>query len=449
MTPVPPSSPVQSPPPPASAADRLALFLLGAGDPPDPEVLRAARVVSYAYSVLAPDHPARAALRSDYLAALARHQRLKVELVPLLAAWREAGIEALLFKGFHLAEFVYPLPGARYHGDVDLVLREADLREAARIAARLGWHGVPAPGDEAPRSRHGVYDLWRHGGATKVDVQRFVVHGIPLAARVPRRLTEAVWAASVEREWEGTTVRVPSYLDAALVCLILHRSWDLAPWRRKLHDAIDLRLLSTRGALTREAVLARARELGYERTTLAFLERCDPWAGRLELGQPSVLTRLRLLLRCSPERMAPFLARPVKRVLRAPAVLVEALRLLPTIVRVRRALRREPDLRRLLASLTPVRPPARSTLRRQRLTLSAVNRLLHLVPRGGAGPCVVRSLILYHALRRQGWAVTFVSGVRREDDGVVGHAWIEYEGRPLPEPTDPEYLSRYSVNFRY
>jgi hypothetical protein len=436
-------------PPPLSTEDRLARFLLGIGEPPEAEVLRAARLAAYAYSVLAPDHPSRAALRSDYLAALARHHRLKGELVPLLTAWREAGIEALLFKGFYLAEFIYPLPGARFHGDVDLVLREADLREAARVASALGWRGVPAPGDGAPRSRHGVYDLWRPGGATQVDVQRFVVHGVPLAARASRRLTEAVWAASVEREWEGTVVRVPSYLDAALVCLILHRSWDVAPWRLKPHDVVDLRLLSAQGALTREAVRARARELGYERTLGVFLERCDPWAGRLELGRPSVPKRVRLLLRCAPERMAPFLIRPAKRILRLPAVAVEAVRLLPTVVRVRRALRREPDLRRLLASLTPPPPPASGTLRRQRLTLSAAHRLLHLVPRGGAGPCVVRSLILYHALRRQGWPVTFVSGVRRENGGVVGHAWIEYDGKPLPQPADPEFLSRYSINFRY
>src|SRR5690606_38305783 len=87
----------------------------------------------------------------DRRAAFARRQWLKWEVAPLLTALREAGIEALLFKGFHLAEFVYPVPGSRFHSDVDLVLREGGIEQAGRIARELGWRGTPDPGDEAPR----------------------------------------------------------------------------------------------------------------------------------------------------------------------------------------------------------------------------------------------------------------------------------------------------------
>lgn len=135
--------------------------------------------------------------------------------------------------------------------------------------------------------------------------------------------------------------------------------------------------------------------------------------------------------------------------LRSPAIALEALRLVPSVVRVLSALRREPDLRRLLASLAAAPPAARGTLRRQQLTLSAVQRLVALVTRGGAGHCVVRSLILYRALRHQGWPVTFASGIRRVADGVVG-ACLDRIRRPAPAPTCrlrfPEPLR---VNFRY
>ncbi|HVM43872.1 MAG TPA: nucleotidyltransferase family protein, partial [Gemmatimonadales bacterium] len=83
--------------------------------------------------------PARAPFRAEFLAALARHQEIKRELVPLLAAWHAAGIETLLYKGFFLAEFVYPTPGTRFHGDVDALIGSAHAAEALRIALSLGW----------------------------------------------------------------------------------------------------------------------------------------------------------------------------------------------------------------------------------------------------------------------------------------------------------------------
>jgi len=98
----------------------------------------------------------------------------------------------------------------------------------------LGWRGTPDPGDEAPRFGRGVYNLWRPDGVTKIDAQRFVVHNAAPWTRLPRRSTAAVWSDSLERSREGTRVRVPSPVDALLVCLILHRSWEIAPGRLKL-----------------------------------------------------------------------------------------------------------------------------------------------------------------------------------------------------------------------
>src|SRR5215471_7223801 len=100
----------------------LAAWLLGRGDVPSVAELRAARLGAYAYAVLPSNNPDRARLRGDYITALGRHQRLKAALRPLLYAWRASGIEVLLFKGFQLSEFVYPWPGERFHGDVDVLL---------------------------------------------------------------------------------------------------------------------------------------------------------------------------------------------------------------------------------------------------------------------------------------------------------------------------------------
>src|SRR5690242_3540903 len=99
----------------------LESFLLGHGDPPA-GALRESGLGAYAYAALPAGHPLRAGLRTDFLGAIGRHYEIRRELAPLLAAWHDAGIEALLFKGFHLSEFVYPAPGIRFHGDVDVAV---------------------------------------------------------------------------------------------------------------------------------------------------------------------------------------------------------------------------------------------------------------------------------------------------------------------------------------
>ena len=427
----------------------VADFVLGAGEPPALEVLRRARLGAYAYTALPGDHPYRAELRKEYLAAAVRHERIKRELVPLITAWRKAGIEVLLFKGFHLAEFFYPYPGSRFHGDVDVLMREEDLEPAAQIAAELGWGGGPAPDDPIWRSHRGAYTLWFPGGDTQVDVQRYVVHSLMPWARKARRLTEAVWASSVELAWEGTTVPIPGPVDAALICLILHRSWESAPWQLKVFDPIDLRILGERGSVTREALRARAKEVGGERTLAAFLERCDPWSGRWATERPGLDTRLRFGVGRWLERTPEKAEKLAIRSSRLPFLALAALRALPALVRVLYVVRREPNLWKLMASLT--RPPARrrGSLAWRRYTVSALRHLARLAPRGGAGLCLVRSLAIYVALRQQGWPVVFASGVRRDGDGVVGHAWVEYGGRPLPELGEGAAACRYVVNFRY
>src|SRR5690606_14264745 len=77
----------------------------------------------------------------------ARHATVRRSVIELLDAWREVGIEALLFKGFYLAEFVYQDSSIRTYSDVDVGLRSKkglSLPELATSAAaearRHGWH---------------------------------------------------------------------------------------------------------------------------------------------------------------------------------------------------------------------------------------------------------------------------------------------------------------------
>ncbi|HEY8377353.1 MAG TPA: lasso peptide biosynthesis B2 protein [Nannocystis sp.] len=437
---------------PVSAAS-FAAFLLGRGDPPPEAVIRAARLEGYAYVALPPDHPMRVRFRADYLGALARHEAIKRDIAPLFRAWNDAGITPLLMKGFHMAEFVYPVPGMRFHGDVDVVLEPRYIRRAAAIAAELGWTGLPDPVDPPLPFRHEAYTLRRPAGHTQLDVQRCVVHRtLPLAWR-QRRLTRAVLARAREIEWQGARVRVPHPVDAAAVCLLVHRAWGSEHWGLKTHDFLDLRFLVEREGVTRQALEARAAELGARRSLALMLERCDPWSGVFIPGPLPGRLAWRLDLRTLIEHAPHQVEKTAYRLLRAPLLLWDLGRTLPLVVRARNAARREPDMHRLLTQFTPSgdrsAPPRRITSRERIWLARGIKWGSQIIPARGVGRCVIRSLAHYHALRARGMDVQFVSGVKRDTDGIVGHAWVELDGHVLMELYEPDNPRIYKENFRY
>ena len=420
--------------------DEVRAFLLDHRYPASPTVLRAAGLAAFAYCALPADDPRRGELRGDYLGSLRRHQIMRGEVTALVRAWADAGVEALLFKGFHLAEFVYPKPGMRFHGDVDILVRPEHEEAALAVARENGWAETP----RRFRQTHEICGLYGPAG-TKVDLHRYIVHR-KVWGRAQPRITRAVWERSERFEWEGTTVRVPHDVDAFVVGLVVQRLWSEAGYL-KPHDPIDARLLSAR--VSREAVVRRARELRCERTLRHFFERCDPDRGRLDLV-PSRAARMRREWILRRERGL-FTGRWiwVRRLLLAPGLALDVARVLPDIVATRRRLQAEPDLRRLFEEATPPVAPVRSSPRRRLRTVRAIRwatRFLRLNP---GGDCVLRSLAIYRALRREGWPVVFVSGVRREGGRIDGHAWVEFDGRVLPELGEPAVDHYYNETFRW
>jgi hypothetical protein len=79
--------------------------------------------------------------------------------------------------------------------------------------------------------------------------------------------------------------------------------------------------------------------------------------------------------------------------------------------------------------------------------LFTVRRAEALVRRAPTVPdtCLYRAVGRYSTLRRLGAPVRFVMGVRREGDGLAGHAWVEVGGEVVLEPEAP----RYEVTFAY
>jgi hypothetical protein len=317
-----------------------------------------------------------------------------------------------------------------------------------RIASELGWS---IDGDSFALDTtytHTVCGLTREGGATRVDLQRFVIHSHSSLNRVHRRVTDAVWSRSRIVPWNGVEARVSHPVDA-IVVLALQRCWGDG-WGIKAHDVLDLRLLAARiGPSWRTDVRARARDLRCARTVDLFIRRCDPDAGMPVLGTPIPRERRRLAIRSRLEQ-------PIgstlwmARVYMLPAAAREVPPGLWRVIAVMWRLRRRAAIDALLTELTPARTAVRPTTALGRLRIvRGIRWALRLLPGGREGRCLVRSLATYAALRRQGLPVQFVSGVRRTATGVTGHAWVELDGKVIPELGEPHNPRWYAVNVRY
>lgn len=413
--------------------------------------LESIRLAPYACARAGTSDPALAQFRRDYLAALARHHDIKRELVPLVTAWRAAGIEALLYKGFFLAEFVYPAPGERFHGDVDVLIRPEHSPEALRIALALGWKQRPYPRRVGAADGGVLFNLYQPGGAAELDVHQLLVHAARWWKHRQRHITEAVWARSELREWEGTSVCVPEPMDAIVVNLAMERAVGDAARGLKPHDPVDLALLLERGAVTREDLRRRARDLGCSRTLSLFLRLCEPALAPAVTRRPSRLASLRWKLAGAWEGGFVHIPLPFLRVLRAPGLTWDIVKVLPLLVAVRRAMRRHRDIREVLQSLTPTSASsARISARGRWRTIRAIHWAFKLLSIGRAeGRCLPRALAIYASLRRLGWSVEFVSGVKRDTAGLHGHAWVEEEGLLLRELSGWERLPDFEANFRY
>lgn len=263
----------------------------------------------------------RSGLDRARLTALARHAAVRAAVGPLLRAWSAAGLDVLVFKGFYLAESVYPDAADRAYSDVDVALRLQEAGDdpvtlaavAAEVAARTGWHVVWRYGEEAVAGSlhderydgHELLQLVHSRTRIELDVHRRLVHNnvnVARATTASERVTAAVWSSSVTTDLVGARVRVPSYVDSAIVGLVAARSWSSDRHELRPHDYLDLAHLMDAGGFGAEELLERARQLGMYRTARSFLRRCDPTRRVFQVGAVAPGARLVLDLTMLPER---------------------------------------------------------------------------------------------------------------------------------------------------
>lgn len=206
-----------------------------------------------------------ARLRGDFRKTSALSILLTGELLRLIAAMRDGGIEAVPFKGPALAVSLYGHVALRQFCDLDILVRARDVWRASEVIEAQGF----APDDHIPDRqraaciRHDYVRMFRRDeGRTLVELHWGIARrsfAVPFDA-------DTIWPRLEPMTLQGTTVPQPCAEDLLLM-LCVHASrhaWD------KLEGIASLAaLLRARERLDWDRVRRTARDMHCQRM-LAF-----------------------------------------------------------------------------------------------------------------------------------------------------------------------------------
>lgn len=413
------------------------------------EQLRRLRLAPWAHHVLGTDDPRSRALKlatAPDFAANWRHQlAVAGAMARLLRRWSEAGIDVLVFKGFAMAQLVYPHPAMRVHGDVDILIDRKNLARLIAVALdefpSVRTRLIPViEGTKSPATL--VFDEQRLQVDVHVEVgdQRFTGVNVPT-------LTQAAWRSAMTVKVCGENAFSFCSADSALFGLAVNRGWSLDQWGPRPSDLIDLRYLVSRHGLTEARIVHRAAELGLADAWGAYATHCSPFVPSLKL-RGGVLHRTKPELTYLPHDIPPRARYKVAYFLRQGVALWDCLIVLPHLVMTVIILAqsgppaRVTNLRQWMPR--PIRSPDRYA-RGVRIVCRTLKRVLDHHP---AGFCAIQSATLFRALATRGYDVQWIVGFRLEEEKVVGHAWTEINGVPACGFGDDQAGFHYRESYR-
>jgi len=158
-----------------------------------------------------------ARIRAQYGYNSVRNLTHARELIRLLGALSDGGVEALAYKGPTLAAHAYGDLALRQFGDLDLLVRPRDAARTVELLADQGYRGAPWPGGAAGAAhlqRTHVHALRNANGSVEVELHwAFMPHEFSFHADL-----EAWWSRMERRAFGGTSVRA---LPAEELLLVL------------------------------------------------------------------------------------------------------------------------------------------------------------------------------------------------------------------------------------
>lgn len=202
--------------------------------------------------------------------------RMTAELFRVLDQFASAGISALVVKGPVLAVRAYGDPGMRSYGDLDLLVRQRDIRRATELMVAAGYHAAVPPA---------AIDAGKIPGQhlfSRADLKLLVeLHNDLTLRYFPRRLPLETW---FERQAyvHVDSREVPALsVEDELVLICVHGAKHL--WERLLWIADVAALVSRQSNLDWERAASSAKEAGAGRMlrvglglSAALLKLCLP-----------------------------------------------------------------------------------------------------------------------------------------------------------------------------
>lgn len=162
-------------------------------------------------------------LEAEYLRLSARSLMVSQTKRVVLDLLRGAEIRAMLLKGAALAEDVYADPITREMGDIDLLVREADLEASIRV---LAGHGFRSEEESSAPWRHAA-PLYSSDGLVPLELHRHIVYSEVDSRRFP---ASEVWSRS-RPSLDGGPHLLPAPAD-----LLLHLCLHFSHGRRYRSD---------------------------------------------------------------------------------------------------------------------------------------------------------------------------------------------------------------------
>jgi Uncharacterised nucleotidyltransferase len=184
--------------------------------------------------------------------------QLTAELFRVLERFANSEIDVLLTKGPGLSARCYGDPGMRQYGDLDLIVRETDMRRSTQVMTDLEYEPrIPLIAIDAQKSA-GEYAFRKRGSDALVEFhteRTFRYHPRPL-------LIEKLFQRRASVAIDGRDVPALS-LEDELVLICVHGAKHF--WERLMWIADVAALISAQQALDWNRAIAAACEAGAER----------------------------------------------------------------------------------------------------------------------------------------------------------------------------------------
>ncbi|HPN54099.1 MAG TPA: nucleotidyltransferase family protein [Anaerolineaceae bacterium] len=198
------------------------------------------------------------ALRMDYMATASRNMIVYRDLKVLLNTFAEAGVAVILLKGVYLADAIYGSLALRPMGDIDLLVRQGDLKTAGALMTQLGYQPLnPYDAENEDWKQH--LPSFSKPGALPVEIHWTIMD--PEVFELPPAELAGLWQRAREVKVNGLPALTLSAEDMFLhLCLHIssHHQFVVG-----LNHLLDLQLVMRREPdLDWKALAQRARIWG-------------------------------------------------------------------------------------------------------------------------------------------------------------------------------------------